>query len=282
MHYLFLFLFSLSSFASIVPTNNLYIPATVKSSSMDEKRFNAIIDKVTLPYKEIILKHYGAAEFNVFKEWENGKVNAAARITKGRYEMIVYGGLARTPELTADGLKLIICHELGHLIGGAPTWKPLNISSSEGQADYFSTSKCFRKITAKDNNIAKVKNLRIDPTAKVKCDEVYKKKELKAQCYRSSMAQLSVGKLLKSLSGINYDLRLDTPDSNERRLIIFNGYPSPQCRLDTLFAGSLCDKDANELLDMELYNKGNCHRFEKREYGLRPRCWYAPREDKKL
>ncbi len=72
--------------------------------------------------------------------------------------------------------------------------------------------------------------------------------------------------------------RFDTPDQSQRRLIIFNGYPSSQCRLDTLLAGSVCISDPQELMDMKLYNKGNC--LESRnEMGTRPACWFVPRAD---
>jgi hypothetical protein len=279
--YLFILLltFSLNLYSSIIPENDLNIAVSRnKNSAMTEIKFNTLIDKVTTPYKDIILNHYGATQFNVFREWENGKVNAAARKVKGKFEMIVYGGLARYEALSDDGLMLVLCHELGHLIGGAPTYKPFNTSSSEGQADYFSTSKCFKKITMNDDNKVIVGNQRVDAAAKSVCDKQYKNASDVYQCYRSSIAQLSLARVMEALGSLKVSLRFDTPEQLRRRLIIFNGYPTAQCRLDTLLAGSLCNKNPSELLEMELYNKGNCTEAAK-EVGIRPRCWYVPRLD---
>ncbi|EQC43726.1 hypothetical protein M900_1216 [Bacteriovorax sp. Seq25_V] len=245
---------------------------------MSEERFHSLIDKVILSYQDIF-KLYGAKNFNVFREWENSQVNAATRKKNGNFEMIVYGGLARFEPLTDDGFLLVLCHEVGHLIGGAPTYKPLNDASSEGQADYFSTSKCFKKLMSNEKISISSKD-DYDPLALSKCEESYDKKSHDYKvCLRASRAIESLSTTIAKLSGLKSVPQFDTPDPYVRRLILFNGYPTEQCRIDTAFAGSLCPKDYSDLNDMALYNKGNCSVPGGDFLGLRPRCWYVPRED---
>ncbi len=88
-----------------------------------------------------------------------------------------------------------------------------------------------------------------------------------------------MAKTIKVLANLDTQPEIDTPDPKERTLIIFNGYPSAQCRIDTMYSGSLCHKSHNQLLDMNLYNKGNCSTENGDIIGNRPRCWYVERSD---
>jgi hypothetical protein len=269
-------LFSFKAMASIIPENNLMIPKNIKAN-INETQFNELIDKVISPYKDIILEHYRANDFIVNRMWDNEKVNASASIKKNIYSLKIYGGLARYAPLTKDGFTLILCHEIGHLIGGAPTWKPFNISSSEGQADYFATLKCFRRIN-KDEKIT-INAKQVHPLAIEKCRESFSDNTDYNLCLRSALAQESLNKTITKLADLKVEPDLQTPDPYVRMFILFNGYPSPQCRLDTMLAGSLCQNDSSELMEKDLYNKGTCFEKNGDTVGLRPKCWYVERED---
>lgn len=252
------------------------ISSSIKANISQEK-FNQLIDQVVDPYREVILNHYGAKKFVVNRLWEDPKVNASARKKDGIFSLKIYGGLARFKDLTPDAFTLVICHELGHLIGGAPTWKPFNISSSEGQADYFSTLKCFRRINLGKN--IEISQKTIHPIALEKCKIAFSQKEELDICLRSSKAQESLAKTITYLANLDEVPKFDTPDPYERMFTIFNGYPNPQCRLDTMLAGSVCVNNIYETHDMGLYNKGNCSVPGGDAQGLRPKCWYVERED---
>ncbi len=263
--------------ASIVPKNDLRIPVASKSN-IGEQRFNILINKVVNPYRNI-LSLYGAKDFVVEALWESERVNASAGKKDGVYRLKVHGGLARYSKMTEDAFVMVLCHEIGHFVGGAPTWKPFNEASSEGQADYFASMKCFKRVFEKDN--IKIKNSEVDSLALDRCQKVYKNGHKFEVCKKSSLAQKALISTISDLAGITTIPQFDTPDPYERMFIIFNGYPNPQCRLDTMFSGSLCDRDTHELMDMELYNKGNCSIHNGNNIGLRPKCWYVEREDKK-
>lgn len=131
----------------IVPENNMNIPFNAKSVyTIDQTEFNAVIDKVTAIYDPVVTQMGG--ELSVERNWDDGTVNAYASRRGGTWNIHMFGGLARHEAITSDGFALVVCHELGHHIGGAPkkggwfgTW-----ATNEGQADYFSTLKCLRKV----------------------------------------------------------------------------------------------------------------------------------------
>lgn len=264
--------------ANILPHTDILAPISQnKNAHMDEVQFNQLIDKVLNNYKDVF-KKYGSTQLTVNRLWENDKINASAKKSKGHFQIKIYGGLGRYKALSDDAFLLVLCHEVGHLIGGAPTYKPFNTSSSEGQADYFSTTKCFRKITSGDDNTPDLKKS-YHPLALSECHNVYKNISEKNICLRSSKAQESLAETLAELTSSDTVANFDTPDPIERILILFNGYPSTQCRLDTVFAGSLCNQNPASLLDFKLYNKNVCSEPNGDFTGVRPKCWYAPRED---
>src|SRR5690606_8921942 len=128
---------------------------------------------------------------NAIKEWDDGTVNAYADRNGGTWNIILYGGLARHPAITEDGLALAACHELGHHIGGAPkksTYFGSSWITNEGQADYFATLKCLRKYFRNDNNAQIVAKLEIPDSVRKKCSKQFSNKDDNLICQRSAMA----------------------------------------------------------------------------------------------
>jgi hypothetical protein len=148
----------------------------------------------------------------VIPEWNNLRVNALASRQEHIWEIHVYGGLLSHPELTEDEVTLVLCHELGHHLGGKPTASRGGWSSSEGQSDYWSGQFCANLLEKPEESAEKLTRL---------------------------YTETSGGSL---------------PRLTEKEMKVvqrtFFGYPSAQCRLDTIIAGM----------------KG----WE------RPFCWYAP------
>jgi len=156
---------------------------------------------------------------------------------KTNYNIFFFGGLARMPEMTVEGAALVLCHELGHGIGGAPT-KLNSESSVEGQADYFATRICLPKVLDK-----------MPKTTLVPADPLN-------LCKTEICKRIFVG-IISEMAVIQFNhpdqaSRFDKVDPTIVETINTNPtfYPSNQCRLDTLVAGAL----------------------EK----PRPRCWWTP------
>jgi hypothetical protein len=256
-----------------MPENDMKIGLDDKfRNDMTEKQFNAIIDKVNRVYAPIVRRKFGILKIN--RLWKNNTVNANASRMLWIYNVNMYGGLARHRLVTDDGFALVVCHELGHHLGGAP--KVGNImmkwASNEGQSDYWGALKCFKKVFGADDNIAIMAEREVEPTVTQKCSNTYGNSEDIALCQRASMAGYSLAQLLGgSQSSVNFN----TPDrgvvsrTNDR-------HPRAQCRLDTYFAGALCDKPHSENVSNRNPNKGVCSRKEGHKDGVRSLCWYKP------
>lgn len=261
--------------SGFAPENDLNIPASQKSiNGIDEAEFNAVIDEVKAVYEPIIKKN--GDKFVINRKWSDGTVNASAQRQGKRVIVNMYGGLARHDLISRDGFAIVMCHELGHHLGGAPKiagWMN-RWASNEGQSDYFATLKCFRKVYFNDNNIEKVSKMQIDPVVEAKCDAQWSNLDDAALCKRSAMAAKSTADLLASLRSSDAP-KFDTPDNN---VVVRTSdrHPAAQCRLDTYFAGSLCDKDMNEDVSAKDPVIGTCSRVDGYKIGLRSRCWFKP------
>lgn len=277
----FLLLLSFSAFTcdingktGIMPENDMYIGVdSFESNGMTEKTFNSIIDKVEKVYTPIVKENGG--RLKVYRKWSDGTVNAYAKrslFTK-TWQVHMFGGLARHKAVTEDAFALVVCHELGHHLGGAPKVSSFVMSwaSNEGQSDYFATLKCFRKVFGQDDNIALTSKMTIDPQAISKCEEIWSSPADAALCKRAAMAAKSLATLL----GRGKKVAFNTPDksivtkTNDK-------HPQGQCRLDTYFQGSICTVDHNEDVSQKDYSVGTCTRANEDSTGTRPLCWFKP------
>jgi hypothetical protein len=133
----------------------------------------------------------------------NPRVNAEVIKDQGNIAISVWGGMLTHPKMTSNTLLLLLCHELGHFLGGPPLKSRNGWSSTEGQADFYSTASCM-------------KNFEVDED----------------QFFQAAL----------NLSGIYAEVtqqtapRLDQCDPSVVSRVNY-GYPSLQCRLDTLMAG---------------------------------------------
>lgn len=258
-----------------LPDNNWVIPVGAKNTNdMTEERFNEIIDKVEAVYAPIISSER-RARLKVNRKWEDGTVNASAQQFWKLWIVNMYGGLARHPAVTDDAFALVVCHELGHHLGGAPKNSfPMTWASNEGQSDYFASLKCFRKVFGGDDNVEIVKNMNVDDHATAMCESQWGNEEDVALCQRSAMAGKSLSTLL---GGGTRSINFKTPDTrvvdrtNDR-------HPEGQCRLDTYFQGALCTVPHTVDVSKSDATVGTCNRSGNDDVGIRPLCWYKPAE----
>lgn len=257
-----------------LPENGLRIPISDKNTGLTEAQYHAVIDKVEKVYAPIV-KSYGGL-LKIDRKWESDVVNAGTYRDEGTYHWHInlYGGFPRHPLITEDGYALVICHELGHHIGGAPK-KIINgtriWASTEGQSDYFATLKCLRKVFAEEDNIAAIAKLNVPEVVKEECDHFPSEWE-KALCIRTSLAGQSV-------SSVNADSRkvpLPEFEFSDPKTVdsTYGGHPEPQCRLDTYFQGSVCEVPSFKSVSQTYDATNTCHVSHSHTRGLRPNCWY--------
>lgn len=257
----------------IAPENDLWIgPEVDAESNINKEQFLAIIKDVEDVYAPIIKKM--KATLVIQKAWDDGTVNAYATRQGSNWIVKMFGGLARHKLITPDGFALVVCHEIGHHIGGAPK-KGFRWASNEGQSDYWGTAKCLRKVYMDEDNEEIVKKLNVPKLVVDTCTKQFTAKADQFMCQRSAMAGLSLGSLLNSLGRSSTPVKFDTPDTNVVARTNHN-HPAGQCRLDTYYQGALCDIDENEDVSQSNEETGVCYRNNGAKMGTRPLCWFKP------
>jgi hypothetical protein len=254
-------------------------------AQITEAVFNERIAELQTAYAPLVQKNGG--RLSIQGKWKNDRLVARANQMFGSWKIEFSGGLARRPELTPDGMTLILCHELGHHLGGFPfvdSW-----ASAEGEADYFSTHVCARKMWSQQSQKNAEARISVNPVAKLKCDVVYSATPDQDLCYRTAVATESVILTMAALMKRPMP-QFDTPDPEVVAKTRLN-HPAVQCRLDTLFMGASCSAPFNEniipgkrtkagpsSLEAEQEASANsCTQTSGFSEGLRPLCWFKPR-----
>ncbi len=260
-----------------VPENDLKISVNAKRfGGMTEEQFNKTIDSVEHIYAPIVAELGGTLK--VDRKWTDATVNAYAQRSGSTWMVSMFGGLARHETITEDGFALVVCHEIGHHIGGAPkktsAWSN-PWASNEGQADYWATLKCLRRTWLNDNNEEIIKGMTIPAALEAACGQQHLWNADRALCIRTSMAGDSVAKLFQALSKDPKASEFSTPDAKVVTKTN-DSHPATQCRLDTYFQGSLCEIGYNDAVENTSEVTGTCHGSLGHKLGMRPLCWFKP------
>lgn len=266
---------------TFLPENNLSIPVNAKiSGGISQAEFNKVIDDVEKVFSSVVEDAGGELKIN--RKWDDGTVNAYATRKGDTWSISMFGGLARHQTITMDGMYLVVCHELGHHLGGAPklasnpySYEDQTWASNEGQSDYYAVTKCLRKVWDSADNASAIKDLQIPKVLQDGCKKA-KRNDPKdtALCVRMGMAGKSVSNLFSVLGSLP-ETKFETPDQNVVSKTD-DRHPKAQCRLDTYFQGAMCDSGVNEELSDTDENKGVCSAFNGDRIGNRPACWFKP------
>lgn len=288
---------------SFFPPNNLRFPIR-PNGQMNEMTFNKILQALQQVYAPLVARA-GHPPLVMFSQWKNDEVNAFAQIcnqpellgTPGYPEecrrmlpvvgqntlrplsiVVLYGGLARHPLMTPEGLILVGCHELGHHIGGFPRYEAnKDWAATEGQSDYFATTKCARKVfAALGQNEQWAAHAQVPFEIRTQCNASFPNSpEQSAICMRSAAGGLSLARVLGS--GRGQDPRsIDFRFASKTVVpVTFESHPEAQCRLDTYFAGAICQVSENEPFSLTDARPGACHESRLQNRGARPRCWFG-------
>lgn len=260
---------------SCFPLSSLSYQAGVKSfnSGLTQDEFNQIIDSAQGLWAPEIKKKFNK-KLIIEKNWADATVDAyATRDDDNNPVVVMNGGLARHPQMTKDAFLLLICHEIGHHMGGAPKILRGNSglrgwSSAEGQADYFATSKCLPQFFRTGIDV-KIFDSDLDPAtykvALTKCRD--------NACARVTLAGLAASKVFASLVSGTPEPLLTATDSTKVSKTFYN-HPNPQCRLDTYLSGANCDLGSEIPFDSIDPKVGACLK----DNGARPACWFQEKD----
>lgn len=263
-----------------LPENDMKIGVNDPAAGgLTNAEFNSVIDQLEAYYKPVVSGKGGTLKVN--RLWDDATVNASAtRSWDGRtWEINMYGGLARHPAMNADGFMLVICHETGHHLGGAPKVPGFfginDWASNEGESDYFASLRCLRYMFKDADNARFVATEQIPATVRTKCEQTYDTQAEENLCMRIGMAGNVTAMVFKDLKKLNVAPSFDTPDTTNVSKTS-DDHPEPQCRLDTYFQGGLCRHDMNIALSDKDPRVGTCVDNANGNLGARPHCWFRP------
>ena len=246
---------------SFMPENDLYKEDRINElESTTEHEFLTVLKQVENFYKPIVQRHGASLVF--INDWKDPTVNAYATQIGKRWEVHMFGGLARRKEMTIDGFQLVACHEVGHHLGGFPfvhEW-----AANEGQSDYFAALSCARELWKHDLVKNAAAALSVPRHPKRLCDQAWSRRADRNLCYRVAQAGKSLADLL-SRGTAKYETSDKTVVSST-----VNHHPGGQCRLDTYLAGASCKVS---------FDVSRIPRNEKDSAKVscaRPRCWFKP------
>ena len=260
-----------------LPENNLWMEDGFAANDMTEATFNSIIQTMQRAYAPVIARR--GAVLQIRGDWNDPTVNANASQEGSLWKIQMYGGLARRAEVTQDGFAMVIGHELGHHLGGFPTY-PGQWAAAEGQSDYFATHAAAKLAWPVNSSPTPtpecVAFTAIPPNVLAKCSP-YATNEERNLCYRTVIAATSLGSLLAAL---NFEPvpNIDTPD----RTIVAQtntSYPrTAQSRLDSMVNGGLCPIRWNDAVIPvnELQSVSYLCSLKKYPEYARPRSWFKP------
>jgi len=256
--------------ASFLPENNYHERSYYQAGEVTEQDFDAVLYAAEEIYGPIV-ESFGA-RLIVNGDFRSPTVNAYADQDGDEWSISFFGGLAKHKDMTLNGFVIVVCHELGHHLGGFPMYRdsPWQ-ASNEGNSDYFATASCARKMFDPSSplrywGVDLWKKRKPDPTQSQNCTGSNIDKEV---CQMSLDGGLSLGKVLADLGGDNVP-SYSTPDKTVVKKTL-DSHPNAQCRLDSYKAGAFCSKEWRD--DMIARNKSEMAQVSCSD---RPRCWYAP------
>ena len=314
---------TLNGFAKLTNTSGAYLNNANNASSQSDffdlpenskKYINLISEFITFfndEKFEIIFKdNYSEAKFPIkFEIIRSSEFNLEALYDNQNNPIIrIHSQILEHHLINEPVLIQLLCHELGHFIGGNPKKKKANGSSSwstiEGQADLFSSGYCLPLFYEHHQNLVKqflstftddlkISENELSQIIKTQNGAVLSQHKKVASTNSSSSNESEVSRLILNSSWqlthlfaqINKDpfkLNLFQKDFYRTKRIVEN-HASAQCRLDTFINGFNCHGlyQTDNLLteNLELFNQ--CSE-EKLDLGIeiRPRCWWTINQKK--
>ncbi len=176
-------------------------------------------------------------------DWEKPYFTAYTVENDGVMTIGFWGGMARIPGMNDEGVALITCHEVGHILGGLPRFKLKNYEqlSNEGQSDYYATSVCLKKYFLNDHETILELNKTQGPLPLAICLKRFQSRLDQAVCLRSLKGIQAFAQVLGYMQKDGGTPVLGALDLSIVPETQYDAYPSHQCRIDTMVAGVIGD-----------------------------------------
>lgn len=265
------------------------LPAVRKPSAVaaiSEQQASSLLQQFHKFFEPIVASH-GA---RLFTELDFTATSAGAMATRSydhkKWFIKVWGGIPKFPSATEDTYTLILCHEMGHHIGGYPFYSHSvdEWAATEGQADYWATQACAKKLWRDQIEINSTFQNVTDSGCEVLftegnevnlCKRIYRAVDINAELE---------GKTSKG--GMPSIKRRDASVAKE--LIV--SHPMAQCRVDSMLMGLRCTREfnfnnipgrgnplgQNTISSENEARSSSCFVSDSFNTGVRPLCWFKP------
>lgn len=245
----------------------LLLLGSASFAAVKESDFLEISSHIKNIYKEKAKEKSATILFTLKKGQDLPNAYAAKR-NKITWEITVIESLLKLEKQSPSSLAMILCHEMGHFLGGGPFVIGRQLTpavrsrapkemSCEGQADFFAGAECFKELTLRIPNILNNQEYFL-PAAGVSqnCEKTTShineieicKKRIHAS-YQTILVYQEL--LLKLKMPERFSARVDNEPS-ENTLNQVGEYPTLDCRFETLVKGTLCSgTSGGECIDTE-------------------------------
>ena len=229
-----------------------------------KSEFEQTLESARKYFRPIYQSH--GKELSILGEWDYDENNAKAlAYTVDHYFIEIYGGALKSEGTNTDSLRAMICHEVGHHLGGAPFMPQyyedyyLFQGSSEGQADYYAANVCLKKWLNGEDHWRKIHQIGFSKKDQIFCERYHNDKNNIGLCIRIITA---FKRMLSLKIESEVQINLKTPSLAYKYALASSvTHPPSLCRLETAYAGVIC------------HQENGCSIFQNPIEASRPLCW---------
>lgn len=166
--------------------------------------------------------------------WKEPTLGAGSQFDGDDFVVLLYGGMVRARFMNFGVLSAILCHEIGHKMGGPPYQiffeNEPDWSSAEGQADTFAAQVCLPRLFDRLMQfVPNYLNQEVEPTAELLCANHPQRKK----CQWVVTSGLDFVQFMQVYFDLEVPFANPSIWSQEQPVAtLHTSYPSYQCRMD--------------------------------------------------
>ena len=210
-----------------------FLPAgSVNVSSITERDYLEMIWDFQAQFQTAVYsKTRKAVIFS--NDWQSPYFGASALRHDAYFQVSLLAGTVRVPEFNKAMMAAVLCHELGHILGGEPLQTvPLSEwASTEGQSDFYAARDCLPKFFQRHPEMMNLSA--VDSKIKKRCKG-------NESCERTAQVGWELINVFQKYSFKTFKPVSLIEHEKPTLELIRNSYPSDQCRVDTYLQGALC------------------------------------------
>lgn len=125
--------------------------------SIDSETFTRVLQEFSYIFQSNVKQHTGNT-LKVMGSWNDNSSQAYSYQSADEFRIQINGGVLKSFIKNQDQLRLLLCHELGHIMSGRfyQIRSDSKMNPIEGYADYFATNYCMNQFKYNYQKIADI------------------------------------------------------------------------------------------------------------------------------